>query len=109
MKTFPIKTGTGMVDAEQLATFAHYVQGGQFRFVVTRLHPHLPIMVTHRASTKAVCEVTPMGMMSANYDYAAAGRAALAKLIARVGEARVRSVLSSAEKPPAQLSKSATL
>jgi hypothetical protein len=98
MKTFPIKNADGTtVQAEQLATFVHYIQAVQFRFVVTRGPGQQLPVVTHRASGLQVCALTVGDCMAALNDYKVAGQFALDNLIARVGAPRVRSVLAGAE------------
>lgn len=96
-KTFKVTGPNGAFDAEQLATFAHYIQGTQFRFVVTRLPGSTIADVTHRASGKKVCSIPHISLQAAVSDYVVAGKSELKKLIERAGEARVRSVLSAAE------------
>ena len=98
MKTFKVTTKQGdTIEIEQLATFAHYIQNEQFRFVVTREAPSLPLVVTHRASGKRVTDITPSQQMASLGDLVGAAKLALGALIAKAGEARVRSVLSAAE------------
>lgn len=101
-KTFMVKGADGKpIEARQLATFAYYLQGEQFRFVVTELPLQLP-GVTHRASGSRVCLLTPLEIQAARGDYADAGKRALKKVIDRAGEARVRSALAAAEGKPQQ-------
>ncbi|SEJ85483.1 hypothetical protein [Achromobacter sp. NFACC18-2] len=96
-KTFKVDTASGPVEAAQHATFAHYIQGVQFRFVVTQMPgEHLP-SVTHRASGKRVTSITVGDLSAALNDHKLAGKAALEAVIRRAGEARVRSVLAAAE------------
>lgn len=95
MKTFKVKTDSGEVDADQLATFTGYVKGRGFRFVVTRLPGHADVRLTHRSSTAAVAHVPHSEAMRT--DWEKAGRAALEALIAKHGEDRVHVVLLSAE------------
>ena len=98
MKTFKVTTKQGdTIEIEQLATFAHYIQNEQFRFVVTREAPSLPLVVTHRASGKRVTDITPSQQMASLGDIVGAAKLAIGALIAKAGEARVRSVLSAAE------------
>lgn len=99
MKTFKIKNAKSgeLIDAEQLATFAGYVQNVQFRFVVTRLHSLGDVALTHRASTMRVAVVTPSMIQAALGDYAAAGRLALDLLVQSKGAARVAAALRAAE------------
>ena len=97
MATFAVHGNDGPIQAEQLATFAYYVQNIQFRFVVTRLPGCNVAVVTHRASGKRVTDVPHMLVLSALRDYAAAGRRAMDLLVQKHGEARVRSVLAAAE------------
>lgn len=98
MKTFKVINNQGdTVELEQLATFTHYIQNQQFRFVVTREAPSLPIVVTHRVSGKRVTDVTPSQQMASLGDIVGAAKLAIGALIVKVGEARIRSVLSAAE------------
>jgi hypothetical protein len=98
MKTFKVTTKQGdTIEIEQLATFAHYIQNEQFRFVVTREAPSLPLVVTHRASGKRVTDITPSQQMASLGDLVGAAKLAIGALIAKAGEARVRSVLAAAE------------
>lgn len=82
--------------AQQLATFAHYLQGVQFRFVVTQL-PNDQVRVTHRASGSSVTAVEWSTLSACRGDHKGAGVMALKKLIDRVGEARIASVLRETE------------
>jgi hypothetical protein len=95
-KTFTIQTTDGPREVVQYATFTHYIQGQQFRFLVTRDMGDA-LRVTHRLSTKAVCIVTNTDMAACRFDYKDAGKLALDRLIKERGEARVRSVLAAAE------------
>jgi hypothetical protein len=98
MRTFKITTKQGdTIELEQLATFTHYIQNEQFRFVVTREAPNFPIVVTHRASGKRVTDITPLQQMVSLGDLVGAARLAIGALIAKAGEARVKSVLAAAE------------
>ena len=98
MKTFKVTSKQGdTVELEQLATFAHYIQNEQFRFVVTREAPSLPVVVTHRASGKRVTNITHSHQMAALGDLVGAAKLAIGDLVAKVSEARVRSVLAAAE------------
>ncbi len=97
MKTFMVCGAEGAkLEAEQLATFVFYIQNIQYRFVVTKL-PGDVASVTHRGSGKRVCQIPYMTVISALSDYAAAGKSALQELIKKHGEARVASVLRTAE------------
>lgn len=98
MKTFSIAQLDGTrLEVPQLATFTHYIQGIQFRFVVTQETPIAPVCVTHRASGFKVVSVLPSELGAGRSDYVVAGKMALARLIRDHGEARVRSVLASKE------------
>lgn len=99
MKTFKIKNVKSgeLIDAEQLATFAGYVQNVQFRFVVTRLHSAGEAALTHRTSTMRVAPVTAEQVQAARGDYEVAGRTALAAVIESRGAARVAAALRAAE------------
>lgn len=93
MKTFTITLGNGQKrDVEQLATFTADVQGERFRFVV--IHDAATISLTHRDSGKRVAKIEYASIQAARGDYTVAGKAALAKVIERAGDARVRSVLA---------------
>ena len=97
-KTFEVKgKGGESLVAEQLATFAHYIGGVQFRFVVTKLpHEALPC-VTHRASGSRVCGITANALIASLNDAKVAGISAIKQLCEKHGEARVASVLRAAE------------
>lgn len=98
MKTFTARNAAGEpLKVEQLATFATYIQGEQFRFVVTREAPLAMPVVTHRASGYKVCDIGYTSLSAALGDWAGAGRLALRNLVADKGEARVASVLRAAE------------
>lgn len=99
MKTFMVADidGNKTIEAEQLATFAYYIQQCQFRFVVTQTPRSNTIAVTHRDSGKRVTVVEHVSIMAARGDHKLAGQGALKALIDRAGEARVRSVLAAAE------------
>ncbi|TES73982.1 hypothetical protein E2P84_20470 [Burkholderia cepacia] len=88
--------GNRTVEAEQFATFAHYIQNVQFRFVVTHVPGDPAICVTHRDSGKRVCAIPFASIQAALGDYEAAAQSALKATIERAGEARVRAVLSAA-------------
>lgn len=93
MKTFKIWTPGGWKEVAQLATFAYYVQGEQFRFVVTKDGGNAPV-VTHRGSGLKVADVNAATALG---DYVVAGKAALDALTEKVGAARLRSSLAAAE------------
>ncbi|WP_156509268.1 hypothetical protein [Ralstonia mannitolilytica] len=96
-KTFKVAGADGPIEAEQLGTFAYYIQNIQFRFVITKL-PGMPTAdVTHRVSGKRLCAIPFTALQAAVGDYVVAGKGELRNLIDRVGEARVRSVLAAAE------------
>ncbi|MCA8110243.1 hypothetical protein [Burkholderia cepacia] len=98
MKTFKVAGPDGQktLIAEQLATFAYYIQGVQFRFVVTRLQGSTEVAVTARNSGSKVAAVPFVSVQASLGDYVTAGKSALMKVIERAGEARVRSVLTAA-------------
>lgn len=97
-KTFT--TPQGLVLAK-LATFTHYIENVQFRFVVTQENPlHRPA-VTHRVSGSRVCYITPTIQAAALGDMLGAGKLAIEALIKEKGAARVFDVLSHAEKATA--------
>jgi hypothetical protein len=85
------------LEAEQLATFAHYIQGAQFRFVVTKLPGEVVGSVTHRASGARVCSIPVVSLQASRGDVKVAAVSELKKAIERAGEARVASVLRTAE------------
>ncbi|MEX3555292.1 MAG: hypothetical protein VB131_01230 [Burkholderia gladioli] len=86
--------GKKTLEAVQLATFAREIDGKRFRFVVTyRPRAGNEISLTHRDCGKRVCGIPHIAIQAALDDYGVAGRGELDKLIARVGAARVRSVL----------------
>lgn len=95
MRTFKVKTDAGEVEAQLLASFVGYVKGQGFRLVVTRMPGVFGARLTHRASTKAIAPV-PNSVTHVT-DWEEAGRAALAELVKKHGEERVRSVLEGAE------------
>ncbi|CAJ0901191.1 hypothetical protein R1479_04596 [Ralstonia mannitolilytica] len=96
-KTFKVAGSDGPIEAEQLGTFAFYIQNIQFRFVVTRLPGAPTADVTHRASGKRICAIPFIALQAAVGDYIVAAKGELRNLVDRVGEARVRSVLAAAE------------
>lgn len=83
--------------AFQLATFAHYIENIQFRFVVTQIPGAAEVVLTHRNSGRRVCAVPHISIQAAAGDYVVAARGELEKVIERAGAARVRSVLAAAE------------
>jgi hypothetical protein len=89
--------GRRTLEAEQVATFAHYIQGAQFRFVVTKLPGEVVGSVTHRHSGNRVCAIPVVSLQAALGDVKLAAVSELKKLIERAGEARVASVLRAAE------------
>ena len=90
-------TGSAELEADQLATFAYYLQSVQFRFVVTHLIGDALPAVTHRASGKRVCGIDYATLAACRNDPLEAGKLALKKCIEKHGEARVASVLRAAE------------
>lgn len=99
MKTFLVaaRDGSRTVKAEQLATFTHYLEGQQFRFVVTReLDQPMPV-VTHRASGFKVCAISGTSRAAAMGNWADAGKLALLNLVTDKGEARIASALRAKE------------
>jgi hypothetical protein len=98
LKTFMVADADGnkVIEAEQLATFAYYIQQIQFRFVVTRFGRDNTVALTDRASGKRVAAIPFTAIQASLGDYAVAGKGELKKLIDRAGEARVRSVLNAA-------------
>lgn len=80
------------LEVDQLATFAHYVQGEQFRFVVLRM-PDGETSLTHRESGKRVAVLPRLTLA---HDYVDAGKRAIEALVKKHGEARVRGVLAGA-------------
>lgn len=95
-KTFKILSGNTKLEVPQLATFTHYLNNVQFRFVVTKI-PGDVAAVTHRASGKRVCAIPDMTMLAALGDAAAAGKRALDALVAQKG-GLVYAALCQAEK-----------
>lgn len=89
--------GGRTLEAEQLATFAHYIQGAQFRFVVTKLPGEVVGSVTHRHSGARVCAIPVIALQASAGDVKVAAIGELEKVIARAGAARVASVLRAAE------------
>ena len=98
-KTFMVANAAGerVLPARQYATFTHYIQGEQFRFVVTQQPSSNVIKVTHRASGMGVAEIPHIALQAAVGDYFVAGKAAFEELVKRVGAARVRSVMAAKE------------
>lgn len=97
MKTFKVHISGGQfVEAQQLATFTRYLQGIQFRFVVTRMAGEQPA-VTHRLSGKRVCWITHTEQAACLGRIKDAANLALDHLIQQHSEARLRSVLAGAE------------
>jgi hypothetical protein len=98
MKTFTIMTAEGPKKVEQVGTFVEYINNVQFRFVMTREAPSLPIAVTHRISGKRVCEVTNSQLMASLGDVVGAGKLAIHGLIQSKTADRVYAILRAAEK-----------
>ncbi len=84
------------IPATQLATFTHYINNIQYRFVVTEMPGCLPV-VTHRASGMRVCEISLTTLAAARHDARGAGILALTGLIEAKGADRVASALQLAE------------
>jgi hypothetical protein len=87
--------GTKMA-ARQLATFAHYIENVQFRFVVTQLPGELPA-VTHRASGLKLTGLQVGEIMAARNDHKVAGSVAVDRIVKQHGGARVASKLREQE------------
>ena len=97
-KQFAVCSSTGgKIQAEQLATFTHYIKGEQFRFVVTRIPGNNIAAVTHRISGLKVCDVPSIAVQASAGDWVVAGRTTLIKFIADRDEQRIYVVLRSAE------------
>lgn len=90
------------LQAEQLATFAAYIKGVQFRFLVTRLVGSNTVALTHRITGMRVCEIPMHSAISAAGDWIIAGRVALKKLLESKGEDRIHQALTAAEKSHTQ-------
>lgn len=80
--------------AEQLATFAYYINGSgrQFRFIVTRRGGE--VRVTHRLTGLSIATVNAVSSLG---DWQLAGKGAIDDLVAQKGADRVRDVLTRAE------------
>lgn len=91
------KNGERTIDAEQIATFAHYIDGKQFRFIVTRVVGSNRVSVTHRASGKSVADVTFTSAQAHLGDMASAGRAVVDALVNRAAARHVAAILTAAE------------
>ncbi|MCA8065525.1 hypothetical protein [Burkholderia sp. AU38729] len=98
-KTFKVSgtNGSLSLEAKQLATFAHYINQQQFRFVVTQLPHEVTPSLTHRASGLRVASIPFIAIQAAAGDYKVAALSELQRLIERVGEARLASSLRKAE------------
>lgn len=97
-KTFLVANSSGgKIQAEQLATFAHYIQSEQFRFVVTRIPGLNVAAVTHRHSGRRVCDVPSIGVQAAMGDWQRAGRNALEAFLASRDQQHVARTLRAAE------------
>jgi len=99
-RIFMVKTKDGHdLEAEQLATFVHYIRNVGFRFVVTRLRgPFVSVTVTHRASRQSVATLTLPRPGSTRSEIMEAGHAAIEKLILRQVADAVYDVLMKAER-----------
>lgn len=94
--TIATKGGPVQVEGQR---FSHYVNNLRFWFVVHDAHDrHNLLVVTHLDSGYRVCQVPFMTLQTCGGDRPTAARSALNELIARVGEDKVYSVLSEAEK-----------
>lgn len=93
-KTF---TTPSDLELEQLGTFAEYINNVQYRFVVTREHPSLPIAVTHRMSGCRVCNISHLEQSASLGDIIGAAKLAIKHLIDAKGADRVAGVLRQAE------------
>lgn len=97
-KTFMVadEEGGRTLPATQLASFTHYLNAIQFRFVVTQLRGE-PFMVTHRASGREVCLLPARKLVACRGDYKDAGKLALLDLITDTGEDKVFAALKKLE------------
>lgn len=86
------------LEATQLATFTTYIKNVQFRFIVTRIDGSNTPAITHRATRMKVCDVPVHSAIANAGDWIATGRGALEDFIKRIGEDRIYSVLSEAER-----------
>ncbi|MCW3649140.1 hypothetical protein K6Y74_38655 [Burkholderia cenocepacia] len=98
-KTFKVSgtNGSLSLEAQQLATFAHYINQQQFRFVVTQLPNEATPSLTHRASGLRVTKISLTAIQAARGDYKVAAVSELKRVIEHVGEARLASSLRKAE------------
>lgn len=93
-----IATQDGSVQVEG-QRFSHYINNLRFWFVVHEAHDRSNLLVvTHLDSGYRVCQVPFMTLQAMAGDRPTAARAALNELVARIGESKVYSVLSEAEK-----------
>ena len=90
MKTARIRTKSGIVDAEQIATFTHTVGGYVYRFLITRQDLQAPV-VTHRDSGMAVAHLSAVRKPTVED-----AKKAIDEKVTKHGAARVRVVLDSA-------------
>lgn len=97
MTTLIIPTSTGAMVEVTGRRFSHHVQGVQFWFFLHESINSNAQTVTHYASKKKFCDVMATERFACLGDDKMAAKMAIDRVIARVGEARVRSVLASAE------------
>lgn len=96
MKTFLVAIKDGeTAPANQLATFTRYLDGVQFRFVVTQLPLEEPV-VTHRLSRKRVCRIMRHQLACCS-NVKDAANLAINGLIHQFSETRLRAKLAAAE------------
>lgn len=88
-----VSSKDGPMTGELLATFTSYVQGEGFQFIIVKLDDGT-ISLTYKANGKRIAVLEPVGLLK--FQLIDAGKAALAALIAKYGEARVRGVLAGA-------------
>lgn len=94
------RDGQKTIEAEHYATFAAYVEGTNYQFVVTRAPGEYGSKVTHRKSGYSLGPVESSHVAAANFDQKEAGKLALAAIIAKHGEARVAGSLRRIESNP---------
>jgi len=98
MAKLKITTTTGETVEVEGRRFSHYVANCRFWFFLHKEVGGNMLTVTHCDSGKRVCGVPHFSVAACLNDSKAAAKMELDKLIARVGEARVRSVLAASEK-----------
>lgn len=90
------KNGNGYLEAEQLATFAEYIDGYQYRFLVLKFENDPVLSVTERRTLQRVAGLPALSGGLRGDALVEDARVHVRALVARHGPKRVRAVIDGA-------------